>query len=108
MKIEWPWKSRKITIEKDLNVVEKKLDALFQPVNPRPEFVRQLRAELVGEPEETGWFAQLNGNWRKGVLVAGGVVSFFAMVLGVIRFIIAILGLFQMNKQKAIEKPAAA
>lgn len=108
MRIEWPWKSRKITIEKDLKVVEKRLDKIFQPVSPRPEFIRQLRAELVGEPEKVGWFEKLTGKWPKGVLVAGGVVSFFAMVLGVVRFIIAILGLVQMNKQKAVDKPAAA
>ena len=106
MKFEWPWKNRKISVEKDLKVVEKHLDDLFQPVTPRPEFIKKLRAELVGEPGEKQK-AMVNGKWRKGVLVAGGVFSFFAMILGGIRIVIAILGMMQMKQKKAIEEPLA-
>lgn len=101
MRIEWPWKSQKITIEKDLQVMEKHLSKVFQPVEPNADFIRNLRAELVGEPARQKVFT-----WHKGVLVAGGVVSFFAMVLGGIRIVIAILGLF--NKQKVIKEAASA
>jgi len=107
MKFELPWKNRKITLEKDLMVVEKHLANLLQPVSPRPEFIKQLRAELVGEPEVERK-AIFNGSWRKGVLVAGGVFSFFAMVLGGIRIVVAILGMVQMNKKKAVDEPIAA
>ena len=107
MKIDWPWKNRKITLEKDLRVVEKHLQHLFQPVTPRPEFIKTLRAELVGEPKDKNQ-ALRNGNWRKGVLVAGGVVSFFAMVLGGIRIVVAILGMLQVNKKKGLEEPIIA
>ena len=102
MKVEWPWKNRRITLEKDLQVIEKNLDDFFQPVPPRTEFIKKLRVELVGEPEKNHK-ALPKENWRTGFLVAGGVVSFFAMVLGGIRIVIAILGLVQMNKKKAIE-----
>ena len=107
MKLEWPWKNRRIALEKDLQVVEKHLDHVFQPVTPRQDFIKKLRAELVGAPQDQPT-ADLNGNWRKGFLVAGGVVSFFAMVLGGIRIVIAILGLVQLNKKKAIEEPVSA
>ena len=107
MKFEWPWKNRKITLERDLQVVEKRLETFFQPVTPRPEFIKNLRSELVGKPEEKSK-ALLKGGWQKGLLVAGGVVSFFAMVLGGIRIVIAIIGRVQMNKKKVIEEPTAA
>ncbi len=108
MRIEWPWKRRKITIENNLRVFETRLDEVFQPVIPRPEFIRKLRAELVGEPEKKRKLALPTDSWRKVALVAGGVVSFFAMVVGGIRVVVAILGLVQLNKQKPSEKPAAA
>ncbi|NIW44755.1 MAG: hypothetical protein GWN14_08350 [candidate division Zixibacteria bacterium] len=107
MNIRWPWKREKITLEKDIKSFEKHLETLFQPVTPRPEFIKKLRSELVGEPEEKPK-ALLKGKWQKGFLVAGGVVSFFAMVLGGIRIVIAILGLVRMNKKDAIEEPIGA
>ena len=107
MKYEWPWKNRKITLERDLQVVEKRLETFFQPVTPRPEFIKNLRSELVGESKEKS-MALLNGGWQKGLLVAGGVVSFFAMVFGGIRIVIAILGRMQTSKKKVIEEPTVA
>ncbi len=82
--------------------MEAHLSKALHPVEPRPEFIKSLRAELVGEPEE-----QKSPAWRKGFLVAGGVVSFFAMVLGGIRIVIAILGKVQADKQKVIEEAAS-
>jgi hypothetical protein len=107
MKLEWPWKQRRITLERDLQVFEKRLEKVFQPVTPRPEFITKLRTELVGKPE-TKRKALLKGDWQKGFLVAGGVVSFFAMVVGGIRIVIAVLGLMQMNKKDAVEEPLTA
>lgn len=101
MRIEWPWKSQKITIERDLQKIENQLSKVLQPVEPRAEFLKALRAELVGEPEKKSVPA-----WRTGVLVAGGVVSFFAMVFGGIRIVVAILG--KMNKDKVIKEAASA
>lgn len=82
--------------------MESHLSNVLQPVEPRPDFIKNLRAELVGEPEDSKAPA-----WRKGFLVAGGVVSFFAMVLGGIRIVIAILGRVQANKQEVIEEAAS-
>ena len=107
MKFEWPWKNQRITLEKDVQFVEKHLEKVFQPITPRPEFIKKLRSELVGKPDKKQK-ALLKGGWQKGLLVAGGVVSFFAMVLGGIRIVIAILGLVQMNKKESIEEPVTA
>jgi hypothetical protein len=107
MKFEWPWKNQRITLEKDFQVIENHLDKLFQPVTPRPEFIKKLRSELVGKPDKKRK-ALLKGSWQKGLLVAGGVVSFFAMVLGGIRIVVAIFGLVQMNKKESIEEPVTA
>ena len=102
MKFEWPWKRQRITLERDLSVVEKHLASTLKWVEPRPEFLQDLRAQLVGEPERKKFSLKI-GNWQLGLLVAGGVVSFFAMVLGGIRM----FGMLQ-NRQKALKKPAAA
>ncbi|MEJ2757414.1 MAG: hypothetical protein P8046_02935 [Anaerolineales bacterium] len=82
--------------------MENHLSKALQSIEPRPEFIKKLRAELVGEPED-----QKDPAWRKSLMVAGGVVSFFAMVLGGIRIVIAILGRVQENKQKVIEEVAS-
>jgi hypothetical protein len=105
MKYEWPWKKQKITLEKDLSVVEKHLAATLQPVEPRPEFVQELRAKLVGKPARQKFSVKI-GNWQQGLLVAGGVVSFFAMVIGGIRVVASLLA--KNSQQKSVEKPASA
>ena len=106
MTFEWPWKRQKILLENDLNALEASLEALFKPVSPRPEFVKTLRVDLVGKPKRK-WGFLPEGGWQRGMLLAGGIVSFFAMVLGGIRVVIAILGMFQTNKDRAAKKPAA-
>lgn len=82
--------------------MENHLSKALRPVEPRPDFIKSLRAELVGEPED-----QKAPAWRKGLMVAGGVVSFFAMVLGGIRIVVTILARVQANKQKVIEEAAS-
>jgi hypothetical protein len=108
MKFEWPWKSQKITLEKDLSVVKNRLAFTLKPVEPRPEFIKDLRTKLVGEPQREKFSLKIE-SWRQGLLVAGGIVSFFAMVIGGIRVVAALLGMIQQNRQKAVvEKPATA
>jgi hypothetical protein len=105
MKFEWPWKKQKITLEKDLSIVESRLAATLKPVEPNPEFLQDLRAKLVGEPERKKINLKI-GSWQQGLLVAGGVVSFFAMVVGGIRVVANLLS--RNSQQKAVEKPASA
>lgn len=105
MKFEWPWKKQKITLEKDLSIVERRLAETLKPVEPNPEFLQDLRAKLVGEPERKKINLKI-GNWQQGLLVAGGVVSFFAMVVGGIRVVANLLS--RNSQQKAVEKPASA
>lgn len=107
MTFEWPWKRQKLTLEKDLASLESVLEALFKPVSPRVEFVKTLRVDLVGKPKRR-LLALPEGGWQKGVLVAGGIVSFLAMVFSGVRIVIAILGMVQANKNKIADKPLTA
>jgi hypothetical protein len=107
MKLEWPWKAKKITLEKDLQLLEKQMEAVFRPVEPRNGFTNSLRQQLVGKSKR----AWLNLNLqspkvRTGLLVAGGVVSFFAMLITSIRLVGALLGIRQLGTQA--KKPAQA
>ena len=90
MKLEWPWKSTKITVEKDLRTLEKQLDAAMQPVEINPVFAKNLRNQLVGK-RKRAIFNWQSPKVRTGLLVAGGVVSFFAMVITGIRVISAFI-----------------
>jgi hypothetical protein len=105
MTFEWPWKRQKITLENDLNALEATLESLFKPVSPRPEFVKALRVDLVGKPKRS-WLAMPKNGWQRGMLVAGGVVSFFAMVVGGIRIVVTLLGKAQAGKDSGVKKPA--
>lgn len=101
MKILLPWKNKKITLEKDLKILEKRLSSTLKPVDPRPKFVRNLRYKIVGKPQQKilGLPAE---KVRNGLLVAGGVISFTVVIISGIRAIITILGalgLLQLNKQ---------
>lgn len=105
MKLEWPWKAKKITLEKDLYLLEKQLDAVFRPVEPRPEFANSLREQLVGKPKSRKLNLNLQSpKFRTGLLVAGGVVSFFAMVFTGVRVVAALMGM----RQPRLKEPAQA
>jgi hypothetical protein len=98
MKLEWPWKAKKITLEKDLQTLEKQLDAVFRPVEPRVEFAASLRKKLVGKPKRSRINLNLQSpQVRTGLLVAGGVVSFFAMLIAGIRLVGALVGMRQLR-----------
>jgi len=105
MTFEWPWKRQKIMLENDLNALEASLEALLKPVSPRAEFVKNLRVDLLGKPKRK-WLSLPETGWQRGMLLAGGVVSFFAMVFGGIRIVAAILGMVQANKDRTAKKPA--
>lgn len=102
MTIEWPWKRQKITLEKDVAALEAALEELFKPVTPRVEFVKNLRVDLVGKPKRK-LFSMPESPWQKGFLVAGGLVSFVAMVFSGVRIVIAIVGMFKAGKEKALK-----
>jgi phospholipid N-methyltransferase len=98
MKLEWPWKSTKITVEKDLQTLENQLDAVMQPVEVNPDFAKKLRKQLVGR-QKRKIFNWESPKLRTGLLVAGGVVSFFAMVITGIRVISAFIGARSLGMQ---------
>ena len=105
MKLEWPWKSTKITVEKDLQTLENQLDAVLRPVEINPNFAKNLRKQLVGK-QKRSIFNWQSPKVRTGLLVAGGVVSFFAMVITGIRVISAFIATRSLGMGH--KKPARA
>jgi len=103
-KFEWPWKRQKITLEEDMQLIERKLEALFQPVMPRVEFMKNLRMDLVGKPKRN-LFTLPEGNWQRLALLAGGIVSFFGLVMGGVRIVVAVLALIQGSKKRIMKEP---
>ncbi|MBN2043521.1 MAG: hypothetical protein JW757_00770 [Anaerolineales bacterium] len=106
MKFEWPWKRQKITLETDLKLLESKLEAFFQPVTPRVEFVKNLRLELVGKPKRSR-FSLPEVKWQRAALLAGGIVSFFGLVFGGLRIVVAVIALLQGNRKRIVKDSMA-
>lgn len=106
MNFEWLWKRKRILVEKDLNSIEMMLSEIFQPVTPRKQFIRELRTDLVGQPKRRR-LELPEVKWQKGFLVAGGIVSFGAMIFGGVRLIMSILQKMEA-KNAATEKGMTA
>ena len=101
MKIQMPWKKKRILLERDLRELEKHLASTLTPVEPRSEFIRNLRVKLVGKESRTilGLPPQ---KVQEGLLIAGGILSLFVVVFAGIRAILTLLsalGLLQLKKQ---------
>jgi len=101
MKIQMPWKKKRILLERDLRQLEKHLSSTLTPVEPRPEFIHSLRVKLVGK--ESRKILNLPPHKiQEGLLIAGGVLSLFVVVFTGIRAVLALLsalGLLQLKKQ---------
>jgi repressor of nif and glnA expression len=101
MKIQMPWKKKKIILERDLQIVEKRLSSTLRSVEPRPEFLRSLRVQVVGK-EQKRIFGLSVGKAKERLLVVGGIFSLAIVVFTGIRTILAILsalGLMQLKKR---------
>jgi hypothetical protein len=108
MKIDFSWLKPKRYFK--LEPVERRLEAVLQPVEPRPEFVRELRQKLVG-PAQKGWLGLAMPKFEVILLVVGSIASVGIVLVAGIRALITLLGtigVLQASKQvnkKAI-KPA--
>jgi hypothetical protein len=101
MKIQLPWKKKRILLERDLRELEKHLSAALTPVEPRPGFVKNLRIKLVGK-ESRRLLGLEPQKIQQGLLVVGGVLSLFVVVFTGIRAVLTLLsalGLLQLKKQ---------
>lgn len=104
MKIKLPWQKKQSKLGKDLQSLEEKLESTLISVEPRSDFVKGLRTKIVGAPEKSSTHLS-NKKVQKGLLVAGGVVSFLLMVLVGLRVIITILGAIGLIQvRKKVEK----
>jgi hypothetical protein len=101
MKIQMPWKKKKILLERDLHVLEKRLASSLKPIEPRPEFVRNLRIKIVGEDLKKIIGIPVQ-RVQEGLLVAGGILSIAVVVFSGIRAVLAILsalGILQLKRK---------
>ena len=109
MKIKLPWQRKQSKLGKDLITLEKKLESTLISVEPRSDFVKGLRTKVIGAPEKSA-VPLSNKKVQKGLLVAGGVVSFLLMLLVGVRVIITILGavgLIQARKKAEENTPTS-
>jgi hypothetical protein len=94
-RFRWPWQKSE---EDELDVFAKELESLFQPVQPREDFVRDLRDNLMAKPKPK-WLPLPKFGWQFILVIAGGIISAFLFVLGGIRLF---TNLFKKsNKDKA-------
>ncbi|MBS1250738.1 MAG: hypothetical protein MAG431_02333 [Chloroflexi bacterium] len=68
-------------LNEDLKKIETKLEAVLQPISPRPAFVLSLRQRLDEEIAQR----QKKAKVKKGLLVAGGIIGGVLMVVALIR-----------------------
>ena len=78
--------------EHDLKKLEMQLKASLRPVSPRTEFVRDLGAKLVKREIIISPKTLISKNASNALLVIGGVVGSFIMIITSIRGLISILG----------------
>jgi hypothetical protein len=72
-------------LPKDLMRIEKQLNAVLKPVQPRMDFVQDLRGQLDLEMAQK----MKSKKVKTGLLVAGGIVGAVVMIVTVIRTIIS-------------------
>ena len=101
MKIQMPWKKKKILLERDLQVLEERLQTTLKPIQARTDFLRNLRVQLVGE-ESKKLLGIPSQKVQEGLLVAGGILSLAVVVFTGIRAVLAVLsalGIMQLKKK---------
>jgi hypothetical protein len=106
--LNW-WK--KTELDDELRSFEWRLDKSLFPIEPRPEFVTNLRKNLLNQNLEIALLPPKPQNQRlqTGILVTGGVLSVLFMVLAGVRGVVSIVGavglLISFVKQNTQEIP---
>ena len=73
--------TKQLKLNDSLKVIERKLEAVLQPVEPRPAFVSDLRQRFNEEMVRR----QKKAKVKKSLLVAGSVVGGILMIVAIIR-----------------------
>jgi len=103
MKIKFPFTFNNKAAS--LSSLEARLDSALRPLQPREEFVQQLRNQLVGVPDRHK-IALSPEKMRNGLLIAGAAVSALVVVAAGVRATITFLGalgVIQQVKKQANE-----
>jgi hypothetical protein len=99
-RFRWPWQRKE---EEDLEVFAKELETVFRPVQPREDFVRDLRDNLMDQPKPK-WLPLPLAGWRLILVIAGGIISAFLLILGGVRLF---TNLFRRKKVKPKKQPSS-
>jgi hypothetical protein len=80
--------------EADFQTIEDKFQSILVKVDPRPEFVSDLRKNLLMQFSEVEFAMVPKGQkLQTGLLITGGVLGSFAMILTGVRGAVSIIGI---------------
>jgi hypothetical protein len=108
--MKWFDRWKKIELDDKLQEFELKLDYTLSSVEPRPEFVAELRKNLMQPNFEIDLVPESqNQRLQTGILLTGGILSVVFMVLAGVRGVISVIGtiglLISFVRQNANETP---
>ena len=111
--MKWFDRWKNVGMGAEIQSLERELEEAFLSVRPRSEFVVNLRRNLLSQNFETNLAPTSNNqNLQTGILVTGGLLSAFLMVLTGVRGMVSILGviglLISVIKENAQEATAPA
>ena len=109
--MKWFDRWKKVEMDAEIQDLEFKLERALSPVVPRPEFVAGLRRNLMRQAPEIDLVpVTQNQKLQTGILITGGVLGAFAMVLTGVRGVVSIVGiiglLISIIRQNSQEAPA--
>ena len=93
--------------EIDNSVLEARLQDVLQPIQPRAEFVRKLRFQLVNELEPAQEQTRIEKKrvaWVVGASLLGGMLALLMGVRTIMTLGVALGLLVEFNKQTRVEK----
>ncbi len=95
--------------EKQIKVMENRLQAALQPVSPRPEFVKDLKRRLLS-PSEADASIAANQPKQNIFMIAAGLLSGTVLIVLGVKAVIALLaslGLIQQVKRQMEQQKCA-
>ncbi len=92
--MKWNYWWQRNELDDELQNLELNLKAALIPVNPRPEFVDDLRNRLMKQPLEIDLVREpKNQKLQTGLLITSGVLGAIAIVLTGVRGAVSIAGI---------------
>jgi len=91
--MKWFDRWKNVEVDAEIQSFERELEDAFLPVKPRPEFIVNLRRNLMRQNFEMDLVpTSKNLNLQTGILITGGFLSAFLIVLTGLRGMVSIIG----------------